>query len=176
MRRLRSGFALVALIALASCVAPRQAPPPPPAPPPAPPPPAPLPPPPVDDDWHYAPLTPGTWTYRTDADGSTGTFGLAGQQPLLALRCNRAGRALTIAWPLRRTGNDRATITTSYSVRSVAAAQSDGQVWIRLAANDGLLDQMAFSRGRLMIADGVGAALILPAWAEISRVIEDCRT
>ena len=43
------------------------------------------------------------------------------------------------------------------------------------AASDTVLDQIAYSRGRFAVeAQGLDT-LILPAWAEVGRVIEDCR-
>jgi len=38
-----------------------------------------------------------------------------------------------------------------------------------------LLDAMALSKGRFAVELEGEAALYLPAWAEVSRVIEDCR-
>jgi hypothetical protein len=43
-----------------------------------------------------------------------------------------------------------------------------------MATRDPLLDQMAYSRGRFMLAAG-GQELIVPAWPEVARVVEDCR-
>jgi hypothetical protein len=48
-----------------------------------------------------------------------------------------------------------------------------------LAARDPLLDAMAFSRGRIAVTVGGVAggaeALVMPAWPEAARTIEDCR-
>ncbi|WP_345907778.1 hypothetical protein [Sphingomonas sp. UBA4815] len=44
-----------------------------------------------------------------------------------------------------------------------------------LAGNDRLLDAMAFSRGRFTIEQAGQPPLIIPAYAEVGRVIEDCR-
>ena len=46
---------------------------------------------------------------------------------------------------------------------------------VDLPAHDSLLDAIAFSRGRFMIEVMGEAPLFLPAWPEISRVIDDCR-
>ncbi len=43
------------------------------------------------------------------------------------------------------------------------------------AASDGVLDQMAYSRGKIGVEAQGAAPLGLPAWAEIARVVEDCR-
>jgi hypothetical protein len=34
---------------------------------------------------------------------------------------------------------------------------------------------MAFSRGRFLVTVEGGASLVVPAWPELARVIEDCR-
>lgn len=44
-----------------------------------------------------------------------------------------------------------------------------------LAASDRHLDMMAYSRGRFMLEQPGREALIVPAWPEFARVIEDCR-
>lgn len=86
---------------------------------------------------------------------------------------------MILAWPASG-GDNRVTVTTSYSVRSFSGAAPamvpEGFTGVSIGATDSVLDQMAFSRGRIMIASGMPArAAILPAWPEITRVIEDCR-
>jgi len=44
-----------------------------------------------------------------------------------------------------------------------------------LSARDPLLDAIAFSRGRFALEAAGLETLYLPAWPELSRVIEDCR-
>jgi len=46
---------------------------------------------------------------------------------------------------------------------------------IQLAAYDPLLDALAFSRARFAVVAAGSPPLVLPAWPEIARVIEDCR-
>lgn len=161
MRFLR--FAPLAPLALiAACVPRTQAPTP--APPPAPTPapaPAPTAPAPTATNWEDAPQTPGDWTY---ANG-TATFGLPGQ-PRLTMTCT--GGAVRIAWP--GAGSALLTVRTETATR---ALQATGGV-AALQARDPLLDAIAFSKGRFAI-EGSGQALYVPAWPEISRVIEDCR-
>jgi hypothetical protein len=43
------------------------------------------------------------------------------------------------------------------------------------AANDAVLDQIAYSRGRFAVEVQGLAPLIVPAWGEVGRVVEDCR-
>lgn len=44
-----------------------------------------------------------------------------------------------------------------------------------LSAYDPLLDAIIFSRGRIAVGIPGQPTLVLPAWAEAERVIEDCR-
>jgi hypothetical protein len=44
-----------------------------------------------------------------------------------------------------------------------------------VSAYDPLLDAMAFSRGRVGLSALSLPTLIVPAWAEVARVVEDCR-
>lgn len=152
----RAWLPLLGLALLDACVAPRQAPPPP-APAPAPTP-APAPPPAPAPEWRDRAYSPGDWSYAA----GEARFGLPGAEPQLRLRC--ADRQVTVELPGATPGP--VTIRTSYgdTVRSN----------LSFGATDPLLDQIAYSRGRFMVAGG-GRELILPAWPEVQRVIEDCR-
>ena len=129
------------------------------------------PPAPAARDWADRPLTAGNWAYASDATGTRASFG-NGQ---FALRCDRAGRRVLLV----RQGSEGAgtmTVRTSYGARSLAtAAQAGVGVAASLAASDPLLDQIAFSRGRFSIDVAGSPQLMLPAWPETARVIEDCR-
>lgn len=46
---------------------------------------------------------------------------------------------------------------------------------VSLPAGDPLLDAIAFSRGRFALEAAGLPTLYLPAWPELSRVVEDCR-
>jgi hypothetical protein len=151
------------------------------APPPAPPPapvsrPAPPPVMPASSDWRDWPLTPGTWSYQRDARGSVASFGPVGSDARMMLRCDAGRRQIflsvagSIPAPL--------TIRTSSLSRSVPVKPTGGTppyVAAALAPRDGLLDAMGFSRGRFVVQQSGGPTLVVPAWAEIERVTEDCR-
>jgi len=68
-------------------------------------------------------------------------------------------------------------IWTSSAARSVPASfdPATKRITIQLSAYDPLLDALAFSRGRFAIVASGTPALVLPAWPEIARVVEDCR-
>jgi hypothetical protein len=119
-----------------------------------------LPPPPAAPDWPDRPLTPGEWSYASEAGGSEARFGGG-----FSLRCDSGRRNLTVA---REGANGELRVRTTYGERTLAPGQA-------LPAADPLLDEMAFSRGRFAVeAQGLDP-LIVPAWAEPGRVVEDCR-
>lgn len=172
MRKVRiAGGALLAVMA-AACV-PRTAPPAPAPTPPSAPAPAPLPsaPPLPPVNWLDAPLSPGDWDYRQD-----GAIALASYRSgslTFTLRCG-PNRSVTL-W-LTGTQAPSLAIRTTYGERRLPAAPVHlNEMQATLPAGDPLLDQMAFSRGRIFVQAEGGAALIVPAWPEIARVIEDCR-
>lgn len=169
----------MAVLPLAGCVAPSQ-PAPRPAPPvatprPAPvPTPAPAPAPPASADWRDWPLTPGTWSYRADTQGSTASFGVSGLAPELTLRCDRARSRIV----LTRTGLVSApalTVRTTSIARTLPVSPATTGAAADLGARDALIDAMGYSRGRFVVQGGGVPTLVVPAWAEILRVAEDCR-
>jgi len=169
---LRPSLALAILAAMATACAPQAVIPPAPVRQ-APPPPRPYAPPvlaPAPADWRDAPQTPGTWRYTT----GRAQFGLAGGAPVLTMECRQGQVALLI--PGNSAQAVPAAITTTSQQRAVSAVPAGpAAVAITLPARDSLLDAMAFSRGRFMVEVNGLPTVILPAWAEVGRVIEDCR-
>jgi hypothetical protein len=176
---------VLALAALGSCVAAPAPPPPPrpvpvPAPAPAPRPvAAPTPTPPRLADWRDWPVTPGTWAYRQDARGSIALYGRPGTDADLTLRCDRQRQQIYVS---RRADPAtpaplQLTIRTSSTLRAFSAQPSGGEGYfaVQLAVRDSLLDAMGFSRGKFVVESAGMAPLVLPAWSEILRVLEDCR-
>ena len=102
--------------------------------------------------------------------------GNAPAQPLLTLRCDLASRRVILT--RYGAGQGAIVIRTSYGAVSwPATAQGGAQPALvaARAASDGVLDQMAYSRGKIGVdASGI-APLVVPVWAEIARVVEDCR-
>jgi hypothetical protein len=126
-------------------------------------------------DWNDWPVTPGDWVYRQDAKGSIALYGPAGADALMTLRCDR-GRS-TFYLSVRGPANS-ATVRTTSLTRSIPLQSTGGDagyVASALTPSDSLLDAMAFSRGRFVIAPAGQAPLVVPPYAEIGRVIEDCR-
>lgn len=106
-------------------------------------------------------LAPGQWSYFATATGSVASYGSA-----ITLRCDRTTRTVTISRP------DAAPAVLTIATDSVTRTLP---VSGRLLANDALLDAIAFSRGRFLVAGGNGPIVAVPSWPEAARSIEDCR-
>ena len=169
-------FLLLSVAALAAC-APRKAPTPPPPPPPVATPqprPVPPPPPPPAADWRDLALTPGSWSYRGEGAVSTATFAGAGGS--FMLRCDRNARQVTLSRPGAASGNMMTIRTSSISRNLPLAVQGEPAVrFASLPSNDRFLDAIAFSRGRFTVEVPGAPMLVIPAWPEPARVVEDCR-
>ena len=130
-------------------------------------------PPPAPVEWQYRPATPGTWSYRTEGAGSAATFSSPASGTLLSVRCDpAAGR---VSFLRAGAGQGSLTIRTSFGAVSWPATSSSSGIFAVRAASDTVLDQIAYSRGRFAVETQGLETLILPAWAELGRVIEDCR-
>lgn len=169
MKRYGLVFVVAMSAALASCATRRE---PAPAPEPSPPivireTPRPVPPPPIAN-WQDAPLAPGDWTHGQEGGISIARFGPPGA-PSFVLRCE-PGRQVS----LTRTDAAAATaltVRTSSTARTLVARGS----MALLPASDPLLDAIVFSRGRFAVETTGHGTLVVPAWPEAARVIEDCR-
>lgn len=131
---------------------------------------------PSNAEWQYRTATPGDWTYRTEGTGSVARFGPANGPALVTLTCDTTTHRISVA--RAGVGNGPITIRTSYGAVNWPASSTVGassQTIALRAANDSALDQIAYSRGRFAIEVQGLPVLILPVWAEIARVIEDCR-
>lgn len=175
---LRNTATVTGALLLASCGVtpiPRPAPPPPPAaPPPAPPPP------PLATDWRDWPIAEGDWFYLRDADGSSARFGPPESEPHLSISCDFQTRhiELIVFGDPGAAGSGMITIrTSSGTLQWPAILDPDGYgtATSTRSANDSGLDKMIFSRGRFAVEVPGAAPIAVPAWAEVARVVEDCR-
>ncbi len=137
--------------------------------------PAPAPPPPIAN-WMDTPATPGDWSYA----GGTARFAQNTAQPIFSMRCDPADRAivLTSAGAGNPGGVSQMVIRAETQTRALPAVASPGPpagMMARLPASDRLLDAMALSKGRFAVEVAGVPTLYLPSWAEVTRVIEDCR-
>lgn len=92
------------------------------------------------------------------------------------MRCNPQARTVT----LTRAATPRGAavsmgVTTSNASRALVATGTSTGIEASLPARDPLLDAMALSRGRFVIAVTGEQTLYIPSWTEVTRVVEDCR-
>ncbi|MCC6477875.1 MAG: hypothetical protein IT552_01515 [Sphingomonadaceae bacterium] len=170
---------LLPLLALAACVPSKPEPVPQPKPQPVPPPvvvaPQPVRP---AGDWIDWPIEPGTWVYRTDTRGSLALFGPAGANATVTLRCDK-GRGRVFLSVSGTSQSGALTVRTSSTMKSFAASQASTEppyFAAELMPRDPILDAIAYSRGRFAIEITGLRPMAIPNWAEIGRVIEDCRS
>jgi hypothetical protein len=118
----------------------------------------------------------GSWSWTQTADGSEATFTDAYSRPQLIIHCARVSRRLTVSKPATVAAPSLGIWTSSQS-RNLPATFSaaEGRLSASLPAFDSLLDAMTTSRGRVGVTVSGSAPLVVPPWAEIGRVVEDCR-
>ena len=134
---------------------------------------------PAYENWNDAPQTPGNWFYAAIPPYTYAAFGPVATQPLASFLCDRASRTVSLGRASAATVSKPLTIRAETAERTFAAQPRQGSVEhllaVDLPANDPFLDAIAFSQGRFMIEVAGETPLFLPAWPEISRVIDDCR-
>ena len=118
----------------------------------------------------------GTWSFAQTADGSEATFGTSSALPQLVIHCTKATRRISI-WRPASAAAPFLNVWTSSQSRQLAASFNPltNRITADLPAFDTLFDALAFSRGRFGVAVSNAPALVVPAWAEPARVVEDCR-
>jgi hypothetical protein len=118
----------------------------------------------------------GNWNYTPVAGGSQATFVNLSMQPQLTIQCARGTRRVTIAKPASGAAPYLA-VWTSTQPRNLLASfnPATGMISATVSAYDPILDAIAFSRGRIGFSVSGQPTLVLPAWAEVARVMEDCR-
>ncbi|MEO6582411.1 MAG: hypothetical protein ABIN68_06355 [Sphingomicrobium sp.] len=127
-------------------------------------------------DFSLAPVAAGTWTYQALPGASEARFIDGGGTARLVIRCTKATRRVSFS-PTSAVPAATFFVWTSTASRTVAARFEANamRVTADFAAFDALLDAIAFSRGRISVMVAGGSALVLPAWPEAARTIEDCR-
>lgn len=130
--------------------------------------------------WVDAPLTPGNWRY-IDYGAGKGKRALfmLGDDELFDLTCvfePRGPQILLIRAGQPGTDTLPMTIRTETAQRTLVA-RADGRYYsiASLPVSDPLLDAMALSKGRFAVEVDGYPPLYLPSYAEVTRVIEDCR-
>jgi len=106
------------------------------------------------------------------------SFGRRGFAPDLTIRCDKAQRRMVIARTIATpapTGRIAIRTTTSESSFATIAGVDGRSAEAALQPREPTLDAMIFSRGRFMVTMAGVPDLIVPAWAEVAHVAEDCR-
>lgn len=131
---------------------------------------------PVQSNLEYSMPIAGDWAYSPTNDGSQAVFANSGGQPQLTIRCTKSTRRVALLKPAS-SASPSMWVWTSSQKKSLPASYnaSTGQVSVELGAYDPLLDAIVSSRGRVGFSTSGLEALVVPPWADIARVIEDCR-
>ncbi len=125
-----------------------------------------------------APQTPGTWTYVSEPGETLALYGTDPQNPAFILRCGAGEIGLARVVSTQSTQARVMSITTETTRRQLTAspiANRQPLAATTLDPRDPLLDAMAITKGRFSVQVEGERTLYLPAWVEVSRVIEDCR-
>jgi hypothetical protein len=125
-------------------------------------------------------LTPGDWRYEKQPTSSIAQYGAPAGPRVAILRCDFVTRQITLS--ISGSGATGTPVPVSIRTTSgvlawsgVGNAANNQFVVITRPATDPGFNWIAYSRGRISVEARGTARLILPVWAEVSRVIEDCR-
>ena len=135
-----------------------------------------------DETYLDAAQTPGDWVYEQERGESLAVYQSAAPRPIFTIRCSAGvvslGRARSSADQTQDSASRLLSISTETvkaSLNTYPVAGPEAILVADLDANDPLLDAMAITKGRFAVEVEGEEALYLPAWVEVSRVIEDCR-
>lgn len=128
-------------------------------------------------DFEDKPQTPGTWSYSETAADSRAVYGTSAANAAFMMRCDKATRRITLNRATTLRGSQPMRVDTETASRELSAntVGDSGLLAADLASGDPLLDAMAITKGRFAITSPQATPLYIPAWVEVSRVIEDCR-
>ncbi|MEM6494058.1 MAG: hypothetical protein AAF650_06725 [Pseudomonadota bacterium] len=132
---------------------------------------------PVYTNYLDEPQTPGTWEYVDEPGESLGLYGVGNPIHPFVIRCDKRARRIGVARRTDKPGPLALIIQTESTTRQFIAntVEGYGMVAADLDPADSLLDAMAITKGRFVVGLEGEEALFIPAWAEVTRVIEDCR-
>ncbi|MBH5322161.1 hypothetical protein [Aurantiacibacter sediminis] len=135
---------------------------------------------PVVEAWQDERQTPGDWSYVAEPLETLAVFG-TGRTPDtvdLIIRCDLATRRVGIARSGAASGQVDMLIRTETQDRTLTATPVNDVaqlITVELSPNDSLLDAIAFSKGRFAVDVSGTQPIYVPAYPEITRVMEDCR-
>lgn len=125
-----------------------------------------------------APQTPGDWSYSRGSSETFAIFRSPDASPLAILRCDLRARRVGLGRYDNASSNRTMRIRTETLSRLVDLRPVESTRPL-LASDfgsvDPMLDAIAITKGRFAMETEGLPTLYLPAWPEISRVIEDCR-
>jgi hypothetical protein len=127
-------------------------------------------------EWTDWPLAAGDWVYRQDERGSIALFGQPNADAVVTLRCDKARQRIYLA--RAGSGSGSIVIRSSSTMKQFAGSPTGGAlpfIATEILPRDPILDAMIFSRGRIALEVTGQMPLAMPSWAEIGRVVEDCR-
>lgn len=105
--------------------------------------------------------------------GSVAAYGAAGQEPVLSLRCDRAGGTIVAERP---GGGTAITLAAGGLERTMPAEEGEGgKVRAAIALDDELAARMAASQAQLMLVTAAGERLAIPGGVAVRRVLDACR-
>lgn len=132
---------------------------------------------PVYESYLDEPQTPGTWDYVDEPTESLGLYGIGNPVHPFVIRCDKEAGRIGLARRTTRDGPLTLIVQTETTTRQLVASTVEGygMVAANLDPHDTLLDAMAITKGRFVVGLEGEEALYIPAWAEVTRVIEDCR-
>ncbi|MEM7780516.1 MAG: hypothetical protein AAF697_09020 [Pseudomonadota bacterium] len=132
---------------------------------------------PVYDNYLDAPQTPGDWAYMLETGEQAAAFVVPPGELAFFMMCEEGEVQLARAASSESLSPRAMSVTTESVTRQLTTAPMPNRPLIvaTLDARDPLLDAMAITKGRFAVELEGETTLYLPAWTEVSRVIEDCR-
>ncbi len=133
-----------------------------------------------DTNWNDRPQTPGNWFYEREGSETFAIFGQSIDAPVAIIRCDlttrnvgigRFGVASESAEAMMRIRTE----TQQSLFNAIPKGNVAGLYGVELEAGNRLFDAMAITKGRFAVEVEGMEPLYLPGWAEVTRVIEDCR-
>ena len=133
-----------------------------------------------DDSWMNEEQTPGDWRYVAEPTETAAVFSVGdGMDDVqLIIACEILSSRISISRIGEPEGETSMIIRTETQTGALLAEPAVSFAPLLLAhvdARDPLLDAIAFSKGRFAVEVGGTEPIYVPAYPEITRVIEDCR-
>ena len=132
---------------------------------------------PLQSNLEYAMPVAGSWAYAATAGRQRGDLRQReAARPQMTIRCTRSTRRIALV-KAASAASPTMWVWTSSQQKNLPATYdaATGRVSAEVGAYDPLLDAIASSRGRIGFSTSGVAALVVPPWADVGRVIEDCR-